>query len=233
VTARLAMRWLVAILVAGSALATIPGSTAAARFPTGWWQATGGHSLTGFPTSFKLVRTARGRYEVRHLLSPQSDCGSGDIGAEPPRIAVDRRGRFRYRIRGQTTALTAVTGRLTGWRRGRATLRLYWDVLDVSPDVWCRMTYTFPIRPVKRIPVRVGRWSGTDTTGRPVEFSVTDGGRFVGYFSAPGPYQIRCVDGRLGTARADLEYAWIRADGTVTSRSLGSGLLRASSSPRS
>jgi hypothetical protein len=199
-----------------SVLAGCPSSAARPRIPTGWWQSTGGHSLTGFPTSFELVRTGPRRYEVRHLLSPANDCGSGEFpDGDAPTIAVDRRGRFRYRIRGQSDGITAVSGRLRGWRRGRATLRVYWDVLEVSPDVWCRMTYTFPMRPVKRVPVRVGRCSGADSTGRPVEFRVLDDGRFLGYLSAPGPYAIRCADGSVGSARADLLYGWIRADGAV------------------
>lgn len=210
------MRWWAGAVVAAAALAaTADSADASPRFPTGWWQSTGGHTHTPYPTSFKLVRTGRGRYEVRHLVSPESDCGGGDLGDRPPRIRVDRRGRFRYRIQGQSDALTAVAGSLRGWRRGRATLGLYWDALRVWPDDWCRMTYTFPIRPVKRMPVRVGRWHGSDSSGRPVDFYVLEQGRFVGYFRAPGPYVIRCADGRVASARADLEFAWIRTDGTV------------------
>src|SRR5919109_1088614 len=86
------MRRGLGLVVAVSILASSPGSAAAPRFPTGWWQSTEVDALDGQATSFELRRTGRGRYVVRHLLTWGSNCGSGDFGDEDPRIAVDRNG---------------------------------------------------------------------------------------------------------------------------------------------
>jgi hypothetical protein len=92
--------------VAASALAAAPASAAAPRFPTGWWESTEVDDSDGQATSFKVERTGRARYQLRHLLASGNDCGSGDFVGRDPRIPVDRRGRFRYRVRDQSTGIT-------------------------------------------------------------------------------------------------------------------------------
>jgi hypothetical protein len=208
------MRRGLGLVVAVSILASSPGSAAAPRFPTGWWQSTEVDASDGQATSFELRRTRRGRYEVRHLLTWGSNCGSGDFGDEDPRIAVDRRGRFRYRIRYQSDGISAVRGRLSGWRGAGAPLRLWWDLLADFPSS-CRLTYRFAMHPVDRVPVREGRWTGTDASGRPVEFFVRDQGRYVYSLRAPGPYPVRCSDGSVNSAPVGILAAWIDVDGTV------------------
>jgi hypothetical protein len=210
------MRRCVGIAILAAALGACPSATAAQRFPTGWWESTEIDSADGQATSFELRRSKRGRYQVRHLLTWGNDCGWGDIGSRDPRIPVDRRGRFRYRIRWQSDGITAVRGRLTDWRRHGATLRLYWDSLSVSPNQWCRLTHSFAMHPVTRVPVREGRWTGTDGSGRPVEFFVREQGRYIYGLRAPGPYPIRCTDGSVDSLPAAVLAAWIAADGTVS-----------------
>src|ERR671922_2385181 len=78
------MRRGLGLVVAVSILASSPGSAAAPRFPTGWWQSTEVDALDGQATSFELRQTRRGRYVVRHLLTWGSNCGSGDFGDETP-----------------------------------------------------------------------------------------------------------------------------------------------------
>lgn len=198
-------------MVAG-VLGLSPGASAAARFPTGWWESTEVDS-SGQATSFEVRRPRRGRHEVRHLLTWGNDCGSGDFAYGDPRISVDRRGRFRYRIRGQSDGIAAVRGRLTGWRGAGAPLTLWWNVPDFPS--WCRLTHRFAMHPVDRIRVREGRWSGTDGSGRPVEFFVREQGRYIYSFRALGPYSVRCTDGSVDSLPAAVFAAWIGADGTV------------------
>jgi hypothetical protein len=191
-----------------------PGLGGGTPFRTGWWESTEVNDSDGQATSFKVERTRRARYQLRHLLASGNDCGSGDFVGRDPRIPVDRRGRFRYRVRDQSTGITAVRGRLTGWRRNGAALRLWWDQRFAFPAS-CLLTYRFIMRPVMRVPVRTGRWAGTDTAGRPVEFFVREQGRYIYWLRAPGPYPLRCTDGSVTSAEAYVEAAWIGADGNV------------------
>jgi hypothetical protein len=153
------MRWLAAALAAASALATAHGSSAAPRFPTGWWES----SQAGGYASFELHRINSGRYELRRLQTWRDHCGTGYFEGKDPRILVDRRGRFRPRGRREKSAnaafeIAGVRGRLTGWRRAGARLRLSWNRLSAFPrdepdavPVACWPARTFVVRPAKRV----------------------------------------------------------------------------------
>src|SRR5919109_1088615 len=59
------------------------------------------------------------------------------------------------------------------------------------------------------------RWTGTDASGRPVEFFVRAQGRYIYSLRAPGPYPVRCSDGSVNSAPVGILAAWIDVDGTV------------------
>jgi hypothetical protein len=98
-------------------------------------------------------------------------------------------------------------------RCGRAAAALLGPALCVPGSCW--LTYRFAMHPVQRVPVRTGRWAGTDAGGRPVEFLVREEGRYIYDLRAPGPYLVRCSDGIVSSAGAYVDAAWIDAGGRV------------------
>jgi hypothetical protein len=179
----------------------------------GFWESA---PLTGRGESASfLVERVRGGTFVTAISTPAPDCGRlfglyGEPSVSSPRVRVGRGGRFRARRRSATDGIVAIAGRFRGRRPRLALLRATWRS---GP---CRANWTFRLRPVRRIPVREGRWSGSHTDGGTIGFEVVNAGREAYDFRFAWSPLFRCSDGssyRYPVYRRESELAWIGGHG--------------------
>jgi hypothetical protein len=197
-------------------LAFQPVDVAGGAPPTGFWESV---PLTERGESASvLVRRMAGRTFVTNISTPSPNCRGqfgifGEPGARLPRLRVDGRGRFRAARRGQTDGIAAVDGRFIGRRPRLAMLRARWRS---GP---CRSSARFRLRPVRRVPVRDGAWTGTQADGGTISFEVVNTGREATDFAFAWSPEFRCADGsthRYPSYRGGTELAWIRRDGSFS-----------------
>ena len=206
-------------------LAFLPMGVAGGAPRTGFWESA---PLTERGESASvLVRRVAGRTFVTNISTPSPNCrgqfGSfGEPGTRLPRLRVDGRGRFRGVRPGQTDGIATVDGRFIGRRPRLAVLRARWRS---GP---CRSSARFRLRPVRRVPVRDGSWSGSHGGDGAIRFEVVNTGREATDFAFAWSPEFRCADGsthRYPTYRGGTELAWIRRDGSFSLRQAEDDLL--------
>lgn len=205
------MRRALLATLALSALACPPAASAGARpLPTGFWESK--PLVEGGEAANILVTRTRGRTLVSRISTPTPDCRTllTTVDERPgPRLRLDRRGGFATRP-DTLGGLRSLRGRLRGGRRPAATLHATWRS---GP---CRVQWNFTLRPVSRVRLPRGAWTGTHAAGGAFSFDVIDAGRKAfGIELTPSPL-LRCMDGSAGQIanyRLFTEPAWIRPDG--------------------
>ena len=206
-------------------LALLPVGAAGGAPRTGFWESA---PLTERGESASvLVRRVGGRTFVTNISTPSPNCRGlfgifGEPGARLPRLRVDGRGRFRGARLDQTDGIAAVDGRFIGRRPRLAVLGARWRS---GP---CRSSARFRLRPVSRVHVRDGTWSGSHGGDGAMGFEVVNTGREAyGFGFAPSP-PFRCADGsthRYPTYVGGTELAWIRRDGSFSLRQAEDDML--------
>jgi hypothetical protein len=139
-----------------------------------------------------------------------------------PRLPVDGRGRFSRVRLGQTDGIAAVDGRFIGRPPRLAVLHARWRS---GP---CRSTARFRLRPVRRVRVRDGSWSGSHGGDGAIRFEVVNTGREATGFAFASSPEFRCADGsahRYPFYRGGTELAWIRRDGSFSLRQAEDDML--------
>jgi hypothetical protein len=155
-----------------------------------------------------------GRHTVVTAISaPAPPCRDlfgifGEPGSPLPSLPVDRRGRFAGARRVRTDGIAAVSGRFLGARPRRATLRARWRA---GP---CRAEWGFRLRPVRRVAIPDGTYTGTHTGGGAISFEVVNTRREAYLFRLTPSPLFRCSDGssyRISDYSRGTELAWIWA----------------------
>jgi hypothetical protein len=174
-----------------------------------------------------LVRRVAGRTQVTNISTPSPNCRwqfgiFGEPGTRLPRLRVDGRGRFRGVRRARTDGIAAVDGRFIGRPPRLAVLHARWHS---GP---CRSTARFRLRPVRRVAVRDGSWSGSHGGDGAIRFEVVSTGREATGFAFASSPEFRCADGsthRYPFYRGGTELAWIRRDGSFSLRQAEDDML--------
>jgi hypothetical protein len=167
-----------------------------------------------------VVRRSGGRTVVTAISAPAPPCRDlfgilGEPGSPLPSLPVDRRGRFAGARRVRTDGIAAVSGRFLGARPRRALLHARWHA---GP---CRAGWEFRLRPVRRVAIPDGKYTGTHTSGGAISFEVVNTGREAYLFRLTPSPLFRCSDGssyRISDYSRGTPLAWIGRGGDFALR---------------